>query len=97
MTALLIWPLVDNEAPRLITSDYQVIDLLASDPSGWQKHISPENKHRILEQIHRWQVAVHAGADAIDAYSYAIGGNGYGFSDWFLQQKDKYPSCIFGH
>jgi len=93
MTALLIWPLVETEAPRLITSDYQVIDLLESNPVSWQQYISPENKHRVLEQIHRWNIAVEAGADAIDAYSYAVDGNGYDFSNWLLQQENNYPEC----
>jgi len=72
MTALLIWPLVGNEAPRLITSDYEVIDLLKCNPAIWQKHISSENRQRILGQISRWEVAVQSGASAIDAFAYAI-------------------------
>lgn len=84
MTALLIWPLVDIEAPRLITSDYQVIDLLTSSHDAWQQYISPGNKRRVIEQVHRWSVAIEAGADAIDAYSYAVDGNGYDFPDWLL-------------
>jgi hypothetical protein len=96
MTVLLVWSLVDIEAPRLITSDNQVIDLLANNPIVWQQHISPENIRRILEQVHRWKVAVEAGASAIDAYGYAINGNGYGFSDWIHNESSSHTDRIFG-
>ena len=85
MTVLLIWSLADIEPPRLITSDNQVIDLLTSDPAAWQKHISHLKKQRILDQVSRWKIAVEAGANAIDAYGYAIGGNTYDFKEWLLR------------
>lgn len=88
MTVLLIWSLVDVEAPLLITSENQVIDLSTSNPVAWQHHISCKNKQRVLDQVNRWKIAVHAGADAIDAYGYAISGNGYDFPDWLLDEHD---------
>lgn len=97
MTALLVWPLVNMEAPRLITSDNQVINLLTSNPATWQQHISRKNKQRVLNQINRWKIAVQAGANAIDAYGYAIDGNGYDFPDWLQHADDSYPLCHLRH
>ena len=71
--------------------------LLNSDPITWQQHISRKNKQRVLDKIRRWEVAVQAGSDAIDAYGYAIGGNGYDFSDWLLREGDTYPQRLVGH
>ena len=97
MTVLLIWSLVDIEAPRLITSDNQVIDLLTSNPVAWQQYISHKNKQRVLDQINRWKIAVQAGANAIDAHGYAIDGNGYDFPDWLKHEDNSYPLCHLRH
>lgn len=97
MTVLLVWSLVDIEAPRLITSDNQVIDLLTSDPVAWLQHISRKKKQHVLAQVNRWEIAVEAGADAINAYGYAISGNGYDFPDWLRHEGDSYPQCLLGH
>lgn len=97
MTVLLIWSLVDIEAPLLITSENQVIDLLSSNPAAWQQHISRKNKQRVLDQIQRWKVAIQAGADAIEAYSYAIDGDGYDFHHWLLNESGNHPERSSGH
>jgi len=89
MTVLLIWSLADVEAPLLITSENQVIDLLTSDPVDWQHHISCKNKQRVLDQVNRWIIAIHAGADAIDAYGYAMNGNEYDFPEWLQHERDS--------
>lgn len=91
MTVLLIWSLADIEAPLLITSENQVIDLLTSDPIAWQQHISRKNQQRVLNQLNRWKVAIQAGANAIDAYGYAVSGHGYDFPEWLLHEGDTQP------
>jgi len=90
MTVLLIWSLVDVQSPRIITSDKHVIDLLETDPVIWASHISEENKLRVLAEIHRWESAVSAGADAVEAYEYAIGGIGIDFQTWLIKESESY-------
>lgn len=97
MTVLLIWSLADIEAPLLITSENQVIDLLTSDPAGWQQHISCKNKKRVLDQVNRWKIAVHSGANALDAYGYAMSGNGYDFHHWLLNESGNHSERPSGH
>ena len=53
MAAILIWSLMDIESPHLITSDMHVIDLLETDSSIWETHISIENKQRVIGEVHR--------------------------------------------
>lgn len=86
MTAILLWPLVDIESPRLITSDMRVIDLLATNPSLWVCHLSLEKQQRVLEELYRWEAAVLAGANAIEAHGYAVGGAGVDFRTWWLTE-----------
>lgn len=97
MAALLIWSLVDVEAPRLITTDYQVINLIINEPGVWLQHISCDNKQRVLDQVNRWKLAVQAGADAIDAYGYAIGGTDYDYCDWLRLEVDIHPQDAHSH
>ena len=87
MTVLLIWSLVDTQSPRIITSDKRVIELLETDPAIWASHISEENKRRVLAEIQRWETAVIAGADATEAYGYAIGGIGVDFQTWLTNER----------
>ena len=82
MTVLLIWPLVDTQSPRIITSDMRVIDLSETDPAIWASYISEENKRRVLAAVQRWETAIMAGADATEAYGYAIEGIGVNFQTW---------------
>jgi hypothetical protein len=94
MTAILLWPLVDIESPRLITSDMRVIDLLATNPSLWVSHLSLENQQRILEELYRWETAVLAGANAIEAHGYAVGGAGIDFRTWLQTDREV---CSLDH
>lgn len=87
MTAILLWPLVDIESPRLITSDMRVIDLLATNQNIWGSYLSLENQQRVLEELYRWEAAVLAGANAIEAHGYAVGGAGIDFRTWWLTEK----------
>ena len=90
MTVLLIWSMVDIQSPRIITSDKHVINLLETDPATWTSYISEENKLRVLAEIHRWESAVAAGADAIEAHGYAVGGIGVDFQTWLIKEKESY-------
>ena len=90
MTVLLIWSLVDTQSPRIITSDKHVIDLSETDPAIWASHISEENKRRVLAAVRRWETAVTAGADAIEAYGYAVGGIGVDFQTWLTKEREFY-------
>jgi len=89
MTVLLVWPLMDLQSPRIITSDKHVIDLLETDPAIWVNHISEENQRRVITEVRRWQTAVEAGADATEAYGYAIGGIGVDFQAWLVKEKES--------
>jgi len=88
MTAILLWPLVDIESPCLITSDLRVIDLLETDPGLWLMHLSLENQQRVLEALYRWEAAVLAGANAIEAHGYAMGGAGIDFHTWLQTEAE---------
>jgi len=88
MTVLLIWSLLDIQSPRIITSDKHVIDLLETDPVIWAGHISEGNKLRVVTEIHRWESAVAAGADAIEAHGYAVGGTGVDFQTWLIKERE---------
>ena len=90
MTVLLIWSLVDVQSPRIITSDKHVIDLLETDPVIWASYISKENKRRVVAEIHRWESAVAAGADAVEAHGYAVGGIGLDFQTWLINESESY-------
>jgi len=92
MTVLLVWPLVDLHSPRIITSDKHVIDLLETDPTIWVKQISEENKQRVVAEVQRWETAVEAGADATEAYGYAVEGIGVDFQTWLVKEKESYSS-----
>ena len=92
MTALLVWSLMDLQPPRIITSDMHVIDLLETDPAIWASHISAENKIRVVAEVQRWEAAVAEGADATEAYGYAVGGIGVDFQAWLVKEKESYSS-----
>ena len=92
MTVLLIWSLVDTQSPRIITSDMRVINLSKTDPAIWASYISEENKRRVLAAVRRWETAVTAGADATEAYGYAIGGIGVDFQTWLTNERVSYSS-----
>ena len=89
MTVLLIWSLADIQSPCIITSDKRVIDLSDTDSSIWASHISEENKQRVLAAVRRWETAVTAGADATEAYGYAIGGIGVDFQTWLINDRES--------
>ena len=89
MTVLLIWSLVDTQPPRLITSDKRVIDLSETDPAIWASYVSEENKRRVLAAVQRWETAVTAGADATEAYGYAIGGFDIDFQTWLINEGES--------
>ena len=92
MTVLLIWSLVDTQSPRIITSDMRVIDLSETDPAIWASYISEENKRRVLAAVQRWEIAITAGADAIESHGYAVSGIGVDFQTWLINEKASYSS-----
>ena len=89
MTVLLIWSLVDIQSPCIITPEKHVIDLLETDPAIWTSHISEKNKLRVVTEVQRWEIAVTGGADAIEAYGYAVGGIGVDFQTWLKKEKES--------
>ena len=91
MTVLLIWSMVDIQSPRIITLDKHVIDLLETDRAIWTSYISEENKLRVVAEVRRWESAVEAGADAIEAYGYAVGGIGIDFQTWLTKERKSCP------
>ena len=92
MTVLLIWSLVDTQSPRIITSDMRVIDLSETDPAIWASHISEEKKRRVLAAVQRWEIAITAGADAIESHGYAVSGIGVDFQTWLTNERASYSS-----
>jgi hypothetical protein len=88
MNVLLVWSLETIESPRLITDDKHVIDLVETDTEIWINYISVENKQRILSEVERWKSAVAAGADANQAYGYAIGGVGLDYLTWLKIEQE---------
>ena len=89
MTVLLIWSLVDTQSPRIITPDKHMINLLETDPTIWTSYISEENKLRVVAEVHRWESAVSAGADAIEAHGYAVSGIGVDFQTWLTKERES--------
>ena len=92
MTVLLIWSLVVTQSPRIITSDMRVIDLSETDPAIWASYISEENKRRVLAAVQRWEIAITAGADAIESHGYAVSGIGVDFQTWLTNERASYSS-----
>ena len=88
MNALLVWSLETIESPRLITDDKHVIDLVKTESEIWTNYISVENKQRVLSEVERWKSAVAAGADANQAYGYAIGGVGVDYMTWLVKELE---------
>ena len=88
MSVLLIWSLEAMLPPCIITSETGVIDLTVAEQQIWEDFISPENRHRVINEVHRWQTAVEAGADANQAYGYAIGGASQNYWAWLLKNGD---------
>ena len=86
MSVLLIWSLEDMLPPCIITPDIVVIDLADTEPEIWAEYILPANRHRVLSEVQRWMLAAEAGADANQAYGYAIGGAGIDYRTW-VQSK----------
>ena len=89
MTVLLFWSLVEIQSPCIITSDKHVINLLETDPTIWSSYISEENKLRVVAEVHRWESAVAAGADAIEAHGYAVSGIGVDFQTWLINERES--------
>ena len=89
MAVLLIWSLVEIQSPSIITSDKHVIDLLKTDPTIWSSYISEENKLRVVAEVHRWESAVAAGADAIEAHGYAVSGIRVDFQTWLIKEGES--------
>jgi hypothetical protein len=88
MNVLLVWSLEAIESPRLITDDKRVIDLVETDAERWINYIAVENKQRVLTEVERWKSAVAAGADANQAYEFAIGGVGVDYMTWLEKEPD---------
>ena len=82
MSVLLVWSLEDLESPRIITSEKNIIDLVKTDPVIWTNYISPRNKQRVIGEVQRWKIAVASGADATQAYDYAVAGAGLDYQSW---------------
>jgi len=88
MNVLLVWSLETIESPRIITVEKHVIDLVKTDTEIWINYISVENKQRVLSEVQRWKAAVAAGADANQAYGYAIGGVGVDYRTWLVNELE---------
>ena len=88
MSVLLVWSLEEMLPPCIITPDIVVIDLTDTEPEIWAEYISPENRQRVISEVHRWKSAAVAGADAIHAYGYAIGGAGIDYRTWLLRNGE---------
>ena len=88
MSATLYWSLVYTMPPHILTEDGEWIDLAATDPNLWLKHISPKQQQNVLEKVRRWQIAVDAGACAQEAFEYAVGGEQLDFPDWLEGERD---------
>ena len=88
MNVVLVWSLETIESPRIITTDKQVIDLVKTNTEIWIHYISVENRQRVLREVQRWKVAVAAGADANQAYGYAIGGVGLDYRTWLEKEQE---------
>ena len=88
MNVVLVWSLETIESPRIITTDKHVIDLVKTDREIWITYISGEHKQRVICEVQRWKVAVAAGADANQAYGYAIGGVGLDYGTWLEKEQE---------
>ena len=88
MSVLLVWSLEAMLPPCIITSETGVIDLTGAKQQLWEDFISPENRQRVINEVHRWQTAVEAGANASQAYGYAIGGADQNYWTWLLKNGD---------
>lgn len=88
MSVLLVWSLEAMLPPCIITSETGVIDLTGAEQQIWADYISPENRQRVISEVHRWQTAVDAGAKASQAYGYAIGGADQDYWTWLLNNGD---------
>ena len=87
MSVLLVWSLEDMLPPCIITPDIDIIDLTDKEPEIWAEYISPANRQRVVSEVQRWKSAVEAGADAIHAYGYAIGGADMDYWTWLLKDR----------
>ena len=90
MNVLLVWSLETIESPRIITADKHVIDLVKTETGSWIHYISVENKQPVMSEVQRWKAAVAAGADANQAYGYAIGGFGVDYSIWLEKEQEMF-------
>ena len=88
MSVLLVWSLEAMLPPCIITPETGVIDLTGTEQQIWEDFISPENRQRVISEVHRWQTAVEAGANAGQAYGYATGGAGQEYWTWLLNNGD---------
>jgi hypothetical protein len=88
MSVLLVWSLEAMLPPCIITSEIDVIDLTGAEHEFWAEYISPENRQRVISEVHRWKSAVEAGADANQAYGYAIGGAGIDYRTWLVKNTE---------
>ena len=89
MSVLLVWSLDTMQPPCIITPETGVIDLTGADHQTWQGYISLENRTRVISEVHRWKTAVEAGANARQAYGYAIDGGGQNYWSWRLNNRDS--------
>ena len=85
MTVLLVWSLEAMLPPCIVTFENGVIDLTGTEHGNWEKYISPENRQRVISEVHRWKTAVEAGADANQTYGYAMGGAGIPYRSWLAE------------
>ena len=86
MNVLLIWSLEEMLPPCIITPDSLVIDLTNTEPEIWAEYISPANRQRVVSEVQRWKLAAEDGANADQAYEYAMGGAGIDYRTW-VQSK----------
>jgi hypothetical protein len=88
MNVVLVWSLETIESPRIITADKRVIDLVKTNTDIWIHYLAVENKQRVIREVQHWEVAVAAGADANQAYGYAIGGVGLDYGTWLEKEQE---------
>ena len=87
MSVLLIWSLEAMLPPCIVTPDHGMMDLTTTKLEIWTEYISPENRQRVISEVQRWKTAVEAGANANQAYGYAIGGAGTDYWTWLLKNR----------
>ena len=89
MSVLLIWSLETMHPPCIIISETVIIDLTDASHDIWEDYISPENRKRVIQEVNRWNIAAEAGANANQAYGFAIDGEGQNYWSWLLKNGNS--------